>query len=737
MVAPTCPMKNELRQGFWNVAADVGLYRLINQTAECQGLPLLVTTVPLAPTRHLTPVPSHLIGDHGCVKVMVSKGTLVPIGRSQPCAASDEATAVTEPPPLEVPPLPAATKTMGQGLTMVHREARAPAPTTAAGAAGTYRVAHVAAESVGEDGLLPQLPQLSASAQMTLSGPCPFPARPSSGIDGATARAADVVSKRRRSGELGASDAYLSSAAQSSSAMGTTTGCSTVHTTVHTTMLESASPCWSSNHGSSSVSASGSPPADSSSPTGDEFNAFNVVTSGGGAALGSLMGSLPNELRELQATLCKARELTSRVIASSCQGGVELSAKQRSDLEEYRGQYDRQLLQLMGWSSFPPPSTTTATSDSALLTTASQHQHAASHHQLRQLAQRQLPTPFVATTVLGAAPPPLPTFMTNVTAGCTGLLNDQISRVARTQLDASWQPQPLPLQTTSSMMTIPQAFPMPPNIGSGTGLGGCARATTASASSQAACGMTGQDMLQDLMQTGAQMQTSTAGGNDAWRPPFMMPPSLPPSPPVTSATPHSSVSSSAPGTILTSLMPWLPQWWLLTALLFAFLLTNECLASETKSMPGHVASVGFGFLALIWLFPASLKQRRRLMSSLWIFGIIAVPLIFIVDDLQRTPQEIAERMTILPAIAPFSAIAHALVGSLHSSLPLGVSSGRLEKVVAMESLVFALRGLLLCAITGQLFLPMLGAALAVVPTQFVFHLCRETNVPALVALAAV
>ena len=86
MVAPTCPMKNELRQGFWNVAADVGLYRLINQTAECQGLPLLVTTVPLAPTRHLTPVPSHLIGDHGCVKVMVSKGTLVPIGRSQPCA---------------------------------------------------------------------------------------------------------------------------------------------------------------------------------------------------------------------------------------------------------------------------------------------------------------------------------------------------------------------------------------------------------------------------------------------------------------------------------------------------------------------------------------------------------------------------------------------------------------------------------------------------------------------------
>ena len=125
------------------------------------------------------------------------------------------------------------------------------------------------------------------------------------------------------------------------------------------------------------------------------------------------------------------------------------------------------------------------------------------------------------------------------------------------------------------------------------------------------------------------------------------------------------------------------------------------------------------------------------MSSLWIFGSIALPLAFIVDDLKRTPQEIAERMTILPAIAPFSAIAHALVGSLHSSLPLGVSSGRLEKVVVLSSVVFALRGLLLCAITGQLFLPMLGATLAVLPTQFVFHLCRKTDLPALVALAAV
>ena len=76
-------LKNELTQGFWNRAANIGYYRLINQTAPCMGQPLLVTPgeAPPADGETLLPVPRDVVDDHGMITLIVSKGTLVPIQR--------------------------------------------------------------------------------------------------------------------------------------------------------------------------------------------------------------------------------------------------------------------------------------------------------------------------------------------------------------------------------------------------------------------------------------------------------------------------------------------------------------------------------------------------------------------------------------------------------------------------------------------------------------------------------
>ena len=151
VVLPTCPLKNTLKPGFWNPSPDMTAYfRVISmrsrlphsvssplahghrcrccccccllarfrplapphalrstpqprvrpqpppvlpqttdQTAECRGLPLLITSQPFLPSEHLLNMPDHLVED-GLVTLFVSKGTLVPHGAwPSPPAVSD------------------------------------------------------------------------------------------------------------------------------------------------------------------------------------------------------------------------------------------------------------------------------------------------------------------------------------------------------------------------------------------------------------------------------------------------------------------------------------------------------------------------------------------------------------------------------------------------------------------------------------------------------------------------
>lgn len=80
-----CKLKNELRPGFWNYADDSGAgFRLVNQTSECSGRPLVLVTDPLAyppdPALGLGPAPADIVEAEGLVTLVVSKGTLVPQG---------------------------------------------------------------------------------------------------------------------------------------------------------------------------------------------------------------------------------------------------------------------------------------------------------------------------------------------------------------------------------------------------------------------------------------------------------------------------------------------------------------------------------------------------------------------------------------------------------------------------------------------------------------------------------
>ena len=80
-----CKLKNELRPGFWNYADDSGAgFRLVNQTSECSGRPLVLVTDSLAyppdPALGLGPAPADIVEAEGLVTLVVSKGTLVPQG---------------------------------------------------------------------------------------------------------------------------------------------------------------------------------------------------------------------------------------------------------------------------------------------------------------------------------------------------------------------------------------------------------------------------------------------------------------------------------------------------------------------------------------------------------------------------------------------------------------------------------------------------------------------------------
>ena len=79
IVRPSCTLRNELKQGLWSLEPSMGQYRLINQTAECKGTPLLLSANDVAPMGPMFgPIPPPLIDAEGKVHFRVSKGTLVP-----------------------------------------------------------------------------------------------------------------------------------------------------------------------------------------------------------------------------------------------------------------------------------------------------------------------------------------------------------------------------------------------------------------------------------------------------------------------------------------------------------------------------------------------------------------------------------------------------------------------------------------------------------------------------------
>lgn len=75
-------LKNELRQGFWTCAPRVSGYRLINQTAGCQGPQLVILAPhqdPAALDVPLRPIGAEFVDEVGSVRLEVSKGTLIPV----------------------------------------------------------------------------------------------------------------------------------------------------------------------------------------------------------------------------------------------------------------------------------------------------------------------------------------------------------------------------------------------------------------------------------------------------------------------------------------------------------------------------------------------------------------------------------------------------------------------------------------------------------------------------------
>ena len=74
-------LQNQLNMGLWSRTKSAGRYRLINQTAGCKGGAMLLSAGVEAPTStEFAMLPANLVDGQGMVKLLVSKGTLVPAG---------------------------------------------------------------------------------------------------------------------------------------------------------------------------------------------------------------------------------------------------------------------------------------------------------------------------------------------------------------------------------------------------------------------------------------------------------------------------------------------------------------------------------------------------------------------------------------------------------------------------------------------------------------------------------
>ena len=223
------------------------------------------------------------------------------------------------------------------------------------------------------------------------------------------------------------------------------------------------------------------------------------------------------------------------------------------------------------------------------------------------------------------------------------------------------------------------------------------------------------------------------------------PMSLPPSPPSTPLVDARSAKSSEravkakPPKMKAAQRPNAPpshlHGWVAFFTFLAFIIQNEVCALQSNSLPGNVLSVYGSLVLLVVMLPIAFEERSQLICSMWSFGMIGAPLLFIADDLGRTPSGMYSRMGVLPNIAPFSAAAHGLVGFIHGALPLPPAQQR--KLLLAECSLFAFRGLYLSTMTGQVHLPLFGAALALIPTVAAFSFSRAFHINLLRPLKAV
>ena len=83
LVYANCPFKNTQKPGFWTPTVDLPgsrAFRLINQTGECAGMPMIVASGSfLSNPSCFGPPPEEYITESGHIHLHVSKGTLVPL----------------------------------------------------------------------------------------------------------------------------------------------------------------------------------------------------------------------------------------------------------------------------------------------------------------------------------------------------------------------------------------------------------------------------------------------------------------------------------------------------------------------------------------------------------------------------------------------------------------------------------------------------------------------------------
>jgi len=143
---------------------------------------------------------------------------------------------------------------------------------------------------------------------------------------------------------------------------------------------------------------------------------------------------------------------------------------------------------------------------------------------------------------------------------------------------------------------------------------------------------------------------------------------------------------------------------------------NELMAERTNSMPGRIITLLMFVGACTWLLPLPRSEKLVYFTVQWTCAIFVFPLLFVIDDLSRSPAEIASRLETIPDIAPSMAVTYALIGLVHGAIPL---ASKINSVLfAVQCGLLTMRGVHLAYVTHQLFLPVFGIGLAILPSVF-------------------